>query len=64
MNMYKVTDFICKACDHITEYLVDTNKPDDKPVCEKCSSTSVEAVLTLGTGKKTHPSWSSWRVSV
>lgn len=61
--MYKLNDFLCKKCNHVTELLLDDKKPE-VPSCEKCNSLEVEKVLTMGTGDKTHVSWSKWRASL
>jgi Zn finger protein HypA/HybF involved in hydrogenase expression len=61
---FKLKDFKCKDCEHITEVLVDSKEPDEKFKCEKCQSENMEAIdISIGSGKGQHFSWASWRVS-
>lgn len=58
--MFKLQDFECQDCNHITEILQDSTDKDI-PVCEECKSINLKPVLGTGTGKKSHVSWSKWR---
>lgn len=63
--MLKIDDYECKDCLHITEILVDSQKPLELQLkCNKCNSSNLVKVLSTGTGNKTHQSWSKWRTNV
>jgi putative FmdB family regulatory protein len=58
---FKVDDFKCKKCEHVQEILYKT-KEEIKTICEECGHDEMEKILSVGTGDKTHVSWSKWRV--
>lgn len=60
---YKAQDFKCNDCGVVFEELLNTSDEEPAPTCcPECNSTNTEKTLGVGTGSKTHGSWSRWRV--
>jgi len=58
---FKMEDFQCEDCGHITEHLVDSNEEEEFQ-CEECNSSKLKKVLGVSTGKGGHASWAKWRL--
>lgn len=60
----KIQDFQCEDCEKVTEVFLDKNDPDQKVQCEHCHSEKMKPILSIGTGKGSHHTWSKWRAGV
>lgn len=59
--MYKLQDYRCSTCELIQEHLDDSNNPEEVR-CKVCDVQMELVKFPTGTGKKSHISWSKWRV--
>lgn len=60
----KIQDFQCEDCEKITEVLLDSKTPDQEVECSHCNSKKMKPIISIGTGKGSHVSWSKWRAGV
>jgi len=58
---FRIQDFKCTECKHVTEILLDSRDENQEIKCEKCGSDKLNKILSAGTGKGGHVSWSKWR---
>jgi ribosomal protein S27E len=61
---FKLQDFKCKDCEHVTEIFLDSRIENQEIECEECKSKNLEPIISAGTGNKSHVSWAKWRTSV
>lgn len=65
VNMsFKIQDYECSDCQHVTEMFLDSQNPEQVLMCDKCKSVNVKPIVSVGQGKGPHLSWSSWRADL
>lgn len=57
---FRLEDFKCTDCGHVTEVLFNTTE-EQEIICEECGSKNLQKILSIGSGKGGHVSWSKWR---
>lgn len=57
---FKLADYECKKCEQVVEVLCEG---DEVPKCETCKK-KMKKVISIGSGKGSHQSWSAWRADL
>jgi len=61
---FKIQDYKCEDCSHVTEILEDSKDENPSYECEKCKSKNLTKAISVGNGKGSNSTWSAWRAGM